>query len=352
MPAAGASRAPLGVTIGDAAGVGPELTLSAGRALAAQWPVVAYGSVELLRAALASLREHAAERGASAALFDAVAAVDDPDGAHAVPAGTLAVIDCPISHALPSLAPYPWGEPVAAFGALQHAALLRAIDDALAGRICGILTAPWHKARLADAGLPPTGHTEVLRDAVGAGEVVMMLAGEVLRVALATIHLPLREVPGALTTQGIVEVGRIVHAGLRDRYGISAPRVAFCGLNPHAGESGVLGDEDERVVAPAVRALRAEGIDAEGPYPADTLFPRVVAGLMRADAVVAMYHDQGLVPLKTVHFGESANITLGLPFVRTSVDHGTAYDIAGRGRVDPGSFLYAGRLALRLAGLG
>lgn len=336
---------PLAITVGDAAGVGPELVLTAGRVLADEGPIVAYGSVRVLLAALRALDGlYGTEER-----FRGVREVARPAEALLVGRDALPVIDCPTQLALPRLAPYPWGQAVASFGELQYVSLCRATDDALAGDVEAILTAPWHKARLVDADLPPTGHTEVLRDRAGVGEVVMMLAGDKLRVALATIHLPLRDVSAALSVDGIAEVGRIVHAGLRDRYRIRAPRIAFCGLNPHAGESGVLGDEDAAVVEPAVDLLRSEGIDAVGPYPADTLFPRVVAGKLHADAIVAMYHDQGLVPLKTVHFAESANITLGLPFVRTSVDHGTAYDIAGHGVVGSGSFLYAGRLARRLA---
>lgn len=336
---------PLAITIGDAAGVGPELVLTAGRALADEGPVVAYGSATVLQEALRALGPiYSADRR-----FVAVRRIDFPSEALLIERDVLPVIECPIELPLPELSPYPWGRACPAFGALQYAALVRAIDDALAGQVDAILTAPWHKALLAEAGLPPTGHTEVLHERAAEGEVVMMLAGDVLRVGLATIHLPLREVPDALTVDGIVETGRIMARGLRDLYGIKEPRIAFCGLNPHAGESGVLGAEDAAIVAPAIDRLRAKGIDACGPHPADTLFPRVTAGLFHADAVVAMYHDQGLVPLKTVHFAESANITLGLPFVRTSVDHGTAYDIAGHGAVGAGSFLYAGRLARKLA---
>jgi 4-hydroxythreonine-4-phosphate dehydrogenase len=304
--------------------------------------VVVYGSVAVLDAAMRHLRAIGVPIG-----FSSVVSIREPSGAAALAEGVLGVID--VAPTLEVATPYPWGEAIPEFGALQYAALLRAIDDAMGGTICGVFTAPWHKARLADAGLPPTGHTEVLEERSGAEEAVMLLAGDLLRVALATIHIPLREVANRLTTPSIVRTGRILAAGLRQRYGIGAPRIALCGLNPHAGEDGVLGSEDAEIVAPAVAELQALGIDAFGPVPADTLFPRIVAGKMRADAVLAMYHDQGLGPLKTIHFGESANITLGLPFVRTSVDHGTAYDIAGRGEADTGSFLYAAKLALEMA---
>ncbi len=331
---------PLAITLGDAAGVGPELTLTAGRALAEEGPVVAYGRVDVLSAALQTLVDlyPAGER------FERVVAVSAPADVLMLPSHVLGVMECGDGDSL-ALDPYPWGAAVPAFGALQYAALTAAIDDAKAGLVSGILTAPWHKARLRDAGLPPTGHTEVLQERSGAESVVMLLAGPVLRVALATVHIPLREVADALTFDGLVHTGRIVALGLQSQYGISTPRIAFCGLNPHAGEDGVLGSEEQEIITPAIEALRAEGIDATGPYPADTLFPRVVAGMQHADAVVAMYHDQGLGPLKTFHFSQAANVTLGLPFIRTSVDHGTAYDIAGHGAVRADSFLYAGRLA-------
>lgn len=341
------AQGPLGITIGDAAGVGPELILMHGAELAAEGPVVAYGSPEVLAAARESLR--------MAGGFTAVRPIARPEEAVDLGPGVLGVIDVTDASdewpalRLPSLRPYPWGQAVPAFGALQYRALCRAVDDAGTGSLCGILTAPWHKARLADAGLPATGHTEVLQERAGVDRVVMMLAGDVLRVALVTIHIPLSEVASAIDAASIVETLAVIDADLRARFGLDAPRIAVCALNPHAGEGGVMGAEDDAVIRPAVEAARARGIDATGPHPADTLFPRVVAGKERADAVLAMYHDQGLVPLKTVHFGASANITLGLPFVRTSVDHGTAYDIAGTGRVDAGSFLYAGRLARRMA---
>jgi 4-hydroxythreonine-4-phosphate dehydrogenase len=335
---------PLGITIGDAAGIGPELILCHGGALRDQHPVVVYGSEEVFVEAFRDL----SARGI-AVDFDRVVSVDNASAAARTDPTSLPVIDVLARPARTSLRPYPWGEAVPWFGSLEHASLLAAVDAAMRDEICAVFTAPWHKARLADAGLTPTGHTEVLEAQSGADKAVMLLAGDRLRVALATIHLPLRDVPAALTTESIETTGRILAAGLRERYGIESPTIAVCGLNPHAGESGVLGHEDEEVVAPAIEALRASGIDASGPYPADTLFPRLVAGRQHADAVLAMYHDQGLVPLKTVHFGESANITLGLPFVRTSVDHGTAYDIAGSGEADSGSFLYAGRLALEMA---
>ncbi|MCB9521564.1 MAG: 4-hydroxythreonine-4-phosphate dehydrogenase PdxA [Myxococcales bacterium] len=337
---------PLGLTVGDAAGVGPELLLAASRELRAAGPVVVFGAKNILEAALESLRTVYDEP----ALVRRVAGVRTPAEAADLDPRDLAVIevDSDTSDALGD-APYPWGRAVPAFGALQHASLLAAIAAASSGEVEAIVTPPWHKARLADAGLPASGHTEVLQDRTHSPSAVMLLAGDVLRVALVTTHLAVRDIAGALTVERIVDVGRVVHAGLRRDFGFASPRVLVCALNPHAGERGTYGDEDDRIVAPAVAALQAEGIDAAGPLPADTLFPLVARGRLRADAVIAMYHDQGLGPLKTLHFDQAANITLGLPFIRTSVDHGTAYDIAGRGVVNPGSFQYAARLAKELA---
>jgi len=338
----------VGVTIGDAAGVGPELILRHWADARRLTPLIVYGSIEVLRAAAASLAFDTP--GAQITLVR----VDDPSAA-----GSLGPSDVPVVNvasqavarslnaALEDAARYPWGQPVAAFGALQMAALEGAVADAMAGEIDALVTTPWHKRRLRDANLVPTGHTEVLERLTGAERATMMLAGDVLRVALVTAHIPLCDVPRAVTAEAIVGAGLTMHRGLRDLYAIKAPRIAVCGLNPHAGEEGVLGSEDLEVIRPAIDTLIDHGVDATGPHPADTLFPAVVHGRVRADGVLAMYHDQGLIPLKTWHFGQSSNITLGLPIVRTSVDHGTAYDIAGRGVVDPGSFLYSIQLAAR-----
>jgi 4-hydroxythreonine-4-phosphate dehydrogenase len=215
----------------------------------------------------------------------------------------------------------------------------RAIDGALAGRFDAIVTAPVHKGVINDAGVPFTGHTEYLAQRTGTAQVVMMLAGGGMRVALATTHLPLARVPGALTRAGIGETLAIIARDLRLRFGCAAPRILVCGLNPHAGEGGHLGREEIDVIEPALADARAAGIDARGPFPADTLFqPRY---LDEADCVLAMYHDQGLPVLKHASFGRGVNITLGLPIIRTSVDHGTALDLAGSGRADPGSLFEA-----------
>jgi 4-hydroxythreonine-4-phosphate dehydrogenase len=227
------------------------------------------------------------------------------------------------------------------------AVLDRAISGCLSGEYAAMVTAPVQKSVINDAGIAFTGHTEYLAERARAGQVVMMLVGGGLRVALATTHLPLAEVPRAISTAGLVAAMRVLDGDLRRRFRIARPRILVAGLNPHSGESGHLGHEDAEVIAPAVAAARAAGIEASGPIPADTLF--VPDRLKNADAVLAMYHDQGLPVLKYASFGRGVNVTLGLPFVRTSVDHGTALDIAGSGRADPGSLREALELAIELA---
>ncbi|MBR9797639.1 MAG: 4-hydroxythreonine-4-phosphate dehydrogenase PdxA [Gammaproteobacteria bacterium] len=223
-----------------------------------------------------------------------------------------------------------------------------AIAACQAGHASAMVTAPLSKAAVIEAGHAGfTGHTEYLRDVCGVEEVVMMLACPGLRVALATTHLPLREVADAITPEGLTRVMKILAKDLTRYFGCAAPRIAVCGLNPHAGEGGHLGHEEIEVISPTLDALRATGMQLDGPLPADTLFtPRHLEGV---DAVLAMYHDQGLPVLKYAGFGEAANITLGLPIVRTSVDHGTALDLAGSGRADVGSLLQAVRVAIEMA---
>lgn len=227
------------------------------------------------------------------------------------------------------------------------ATLDRALAGALRGEYAAIVTAPVQKSVLNEAGVPFTGHTEYLQQRSGARQVVMMLVGGGLRVALATTHLPLSAVPAALSIDGLIAVLEVLHADLRAKFGIDAPRIGVCGLNPHAGEGGYLGREEIEVIAPALERLRARGLRLEGPLAADTAF--VPANARRFDAILAMYHDQGLAPLKYASFGQGVNVTLGLPFIRTSVDHGTALDLAGSGRADAGSMRAAIALAIELA---
>ena len=227
------------------------------------------------------------------------------------------------------------------------AVLDRAISGCLSGEYDAMVTAPVQKSVINDAGIAFTGHTEYLAEKARAPQVVMMLVGGGLRVALATTHLPLADVPHAITIDGLLAVLRVTNADLQRRFRIARPRILVAGLNPHSGESGHLGREDMDVIAPALERAAREGIDAKGPIPADTLF--VPERVKNADAVLAMYHDQGLPVLKYASFGRGVNVTLGLPFVRTSVDHGTALDLAGTGRADSTSLAEALKLAVDLA---
>jgi 4-hydroxythreonine-4-phosphate dehydrogenase len=233
----------------------------------------------------------------------------------------------------------------------NSAYVLRMLDLALAGCRSGeyaaMVTAPVHKGVINDAGIAFTGHTEYLADHTGTSRVVMMLAGAGLRVALATTHLALKDVPAAITAAELETTLRILHADMRSKFGIPKPRILVAGLNPHAGEGGHMGREEITVIAPVLEALRAEGMDLVGPLPADTLFTRnVLAG---SDAQLAMYHDQGLAVLKYAAFDEGINVTLGLPVIRTSVDHGTALDLAGTGKASPNSLFAAVEAAVEMA---
>ncbi|WP_373046761.1 4-hydroxythreonine-4-phosphate dehydrogenase PdxA [Vulgatibacter sp.] len=242
------------------------------------------------------------------------------------------------------------GKPSPAGGEAQGNYLEAAIEAVRSGAAAAICTAPISKAAIHGAGWNFPGHTELLAERFGVGRVVMMLAGPVLRVVLATTHVALSEVPKRITPEGIAEVLRITDRSLRERLGIRLPKIAVCALNPHAGEGGLFGDEEARIIAPGIELARASGVRAEGPFPADGLFPRAARGGW--DAVLAMYHDQGLVPLKTVHLETAVNVTLGLPIVRTSPDHGVAYDIAGKGRADPTSMAEALLMAARMVAAG
>jgi 4-hydroxythreonine-4-phosphate dehydrogenase len=222
-----------------------------------------------------------------------------------------------------------------------------AVDLALRGDAAAVVTAPIHKAVLAQGGFPHPGHTEFLQALTKAPRAVMMLASEQLRVVPLTIHMPLARVPGAITADAIVETGEIMLAALTRDFGIARPRLAVAGLNPHAGEEGVLGGEDGATIAPAVAALRAMGHEVRGPLPADTLFHAEARA--RYDAALCMYHDQALIPIKTLSFWDGVNVTLGLPIVRTSPDHGTAFDIAGTGKADSRSMIAAIRMAAGIA---
>jgi 4-hydroxythreonine-4-phosphate dehydrogenase len=234
----------------------------------------------------------------------------------------------------------------AAAGRAAYDAIGAAVRDALDGRVRAIATAPVNKLAFAQAGLPWKGHTDLLGHLTGSARVAMMFWSEPLKVVLATVHVPLGDVPRLLTRDLLREIIDLTAAEL-PRFGIARPRLALAGLNPHAGEEGVIGTEEQRVLAPAVAEARARGVEISGPFPGDTIFVRASRG--EFDAVIACYHDQGLIPVKLLAFGHAVNVTLGLPIVRTSVDHGTAFDIAGKGVADAGSMVEAVLLAARLS---
>jgi 4-hydroxythreonine-4-phosphate dehydrogenase len=231
-------------------------------------------------------------------------------------------------------------------GQAAYELIVRAVSDAERGAVDALATAPINKEAFRLAGLPWHGHTDLLAHLTGADHVAMMFYSDPLRVVLATVHLPLADVPAALS-QASLEATITLTARELPRYGFRSPRIAVAGLNPHAGEHGLFGDEETAVIGPAIDVCRQRGIDVAGPFPADTIFVR--AARREFDVVVACYHDQGLIPVKLLAFGQAVNVTLGLPIIRTSVDHGTAFDIAGRGVADPSSMVAAVRLAARLA---
>jgi len=316
----------LAVTSGEPAGVGPELCA---RLAERTWParLVVVGDIDLIR-----------ER---AALAGRPVGVQHHDAATPAPAGTLEVLHLPLA------APARVGVPDPANARYVLGLLDRAVAGCVGSEFAGMVTAPVHKGVICDAGVPFSGHTEYLAEHTATPRVVMMLVGGGLRVALVTTHLPLSAVPAAITPQAVEETLRILHADLVARFGLASPRILVAGLNPHAGEGGHLGREEIEVIAPVLERLRGEGMHLVGPLPADTLF--VPHTLAQGDAVLAMYHDQGLPVLKHASFGGGVNVTLGLPVIRTSVDHGTAFDLAGTGRADPGSLHAAVDLALTMA---
>ena len=345
MPATRQLR--IAITTGEPAGIGPEISL-AGALLAA--------STGSARPILIGDGKLLASRARAAGLRVALV----PYMRDAMPsAGSLEVLD--IALAVPSVA----GKLDPANGRHVLALLDRAIDGALANEFAAVVTAPVQKSVINDAGVAFTGHTEYFAARTSAKRVVMMLAGRIddkgtpqhasraLRVALVTTHLALKDVPAAITREALIETLTILACDLRDKFGIASPRILVTGLNPHAGEGGYLGREEIDVISPALAAARAAGMDARGPLPADTLFqPKY---LQACDAVLAMYHDQGLPVLKYATFGHGVNVTLGLPIVRTSVDHGTAHDLAARAdptqQVDCGSMIAALEMAVEMAGV-
>jgi 4-hydroxythreonine-4-phosphate dehydrogenase len=252
----------------------------------------------------------------------------------------------PVIYSPPDSARFAPGVLSAEAGRAAYDIIVRAVDEARNGHIQAIATAPVNKEAFRLAGLPWSGHTDLLAHLTGASHVAMMFHSEPLRVVLATVHVALADVP-RLLTQSVMETTIALTARELPRFGIERPRIAVAGLNPHAGEHGLFGREEETAIGPAIEACRRRGIDASGPFPADTIFVRARKG--EFDVVVACYHDQGLIPVKLVAFGQAVNVTLGLPIVRTSVDHGTAFDIAGTGKADPQSMIAAVLLAAKLA---
>jgi 4-hydroxythreonine-4-phosphate dehydrogenase len=326
-------RVPLAITMGDPAGIGPEVVLKALAAVAVRRGVqpILVGDPGVWAEAARRLKLP----------FEL-----DPPGAGR--GGQPAVV--PTSE-LPERFRAP-GKPrtkvhAAACGSAAYAAIIEAVALVRQGHAEAVVTAPISKAHLAKAGHRYPGHTELLASLCGGAPVRMMMAGDKLRVVLVTIHMALRDVPRRLTTPAVFETIVMTSEALRRRFGLRRPRIAVTGLNPHAGEDGLFGNEDLKVILPAVRRARRRGIDAVGPLAADGVFPYAARG--DYDAVVAMYHDQGLAPFKLLHFDDGVNCTLGLPFVRTSPDHGTAFDIAGQGKADPSSMAAAIRLAAEMA---
>lgn len=252
----------------------------------------------------------------------------------------------PVILASPPAAPVRVGEVSAAAGQAAYDTIVSAVAAARRGEVDAIATAPINKLAWAQAGLPWKGHTDLLAHLCGVDRVAMLFHAPQLKVVLITVHVPLREVAALLTPALVADTIRLTAASL-PQFGLARPRLALAGLNPHAGESGLLGTEDEGVLAPAVAAARKAGIAIQGPFPADTVFVRASRG--EFDCVLACYHDQGLIPVKLLAFGQAVNVTIGLPIIRTSVDHGTAFDIAGRGVADAGSMIEAVKLAAQMA---
>ncbi|MCQ4241474.1 4-hydroxythreonine-4-phosphate dehydrogenase PdxA [Stutzerimonas stutzeri] len=322
---------PFVVTPGEPAGIGPDLCLLMARN-AQPHALIAIASLELLTARAQLL-------GLNIQLLPVLPGAWPQTPA---PAGSLYVWDTPLK------APAEPGRLDPRNGQYVLETLTRAGQGCLDGHFAGMITAPVHKGVINDAGIPFSGHTEFLAELTHTEQVVMMLATQGLRVALVTTHLPLKDVAAAITRERLERVTRILHADLVGKFGIAQPRILVCGLNPHAGEGGHLGREEIEIIEPALAGLREEGINLIGPLPADTLF--TPKHLDRCDAVLAMYHDQGLPVLKYKGFGAAVNVTLGLPIVRTSVDHGTALDLAGTGQVDTGSLQVALETAYQMSG--
>ncbi len=334
-------KRPIVITMGDPTGVGPEIIMKAwleGQLSTGQRPMIVAGDGAVLQRAAsifgAEVTVEALEDGVSEAL-----------ASHRLVCGERSLLLKNLSQ-LPA-ANLVYGAPDLACGQAMIRYIEWACDRCLSGEVAAMVTAPVNKQALRAAGCEAPGHTELLAARCGVEKVVMMLAGCRLRVCLVTTHLPYSAVPAALSPEEILATVQISDAALRRYFALESPRLAVLALNPHAGEGGQFGDEEQRLITPAIEAARQQGIDASGPHSADALFHFAVQGAY--DAVICMYHDQGLIPLKLLHFDDGVNVTLGLPIIRTSVDHGTAYDLAGSGRASEKSLLAAVALADQMA---
>ena len=315
---------PIALSCGEPSGIGPEIAARARLLLGGSLPFFWIGDPS-------HLPQGTAHR-----------VISSPAEAMAVPAGLLPVL----RHDFPAAARP--GHPAPENAASVIAAIERGVSLVMRGEASALCTAPINKKALKDgAGFAFPGHTEFLAHLAGVGRVVMMLACDALKVVPVTIHIPIADVPRALTEDLLTDTIRITHEGLRRDFGLTAPRLAVAGLNPHAGEGGAMGDDEARLIAPVIARLRDEGLAITGPLPADTMFHP--AARARYDAAICMYHDQALIPIKTLDFAGGVNVTLGLPFIRTSPDHGTAFDIAGQGKADPSSLIAALRMAREMA---
>ncbi|HEY5599706.1 MAG TPA: 4-hydroxythreonine-4-phosphate dehydrogenase PdxA, partial [Candidatus Manganitrophaceae bacterium] len=322
----------IAVTMGDPCGIGPEVIVKG---------LLEKGLYDLCRPFVvgnASWMEKAASLFAPALSIRPIQKLSEA----AFRPGRLEVLD-----QAREVIPFQYGSPAPSAAASARDAIIAAARLALEGKADGMATAPIHKERMKEIGFAFPGHTEFLADLAGAKKAGMMMVGGGLKIMLATVHLSLQEAIAQTRKKNLLESIRLADAALRRDFGLPKPRIAVAALNPHAGEGGLFGEEERREVLPAVKAAQKEGIDAGGPTPADTLFHQLKEG--RFDAAVALYHDQALIPIKLLAFGKAVNVTVGLPFIRTSVDHGTAYDIAGKGVADPGSLQEALKLAAQMA---
>ncbi|MBW2491361.1 MAG: 4-hydroxythreonine-4-phosphate dehydrogenase PdxA [Deltaproteobacteria bacterium] len=327
------NRPIVGITMGDPVGIGPEiilLSLCKSSIYNICRPLV-IGDFKILNAAKNCVRSKLH-----------INPVKDPHkGIYKI--GTIDLLN--LSETIPDKVS--WGNPTVETGKAMMHYIKAAANLATKGRIAAMVTCPINKMAMQVAGYPYNGHTELLAELTRSENVAMMLAGNRLRVVLVTIHVPLKEVPSLLSEQKVLLTIKLTWQTLRERFGLKTPRIAVAGLNPHAGEGGMFGNEEKNIIIPAIHDARNQGFDIAGALPPDTVFYQAANG--RYDAVVSMYHDQGLIPFKLIHFNDGVNITLGLPIIRTSVDHGTAYDIAGKGIADPGSLTAAITMAAQQA---